>query len=521
MVATVNGSSLSGVSAHSVRVEVDFIKGLPGLDMVGLPEIVVRESKARILTAINNSNYKLPHRRFIVNLAPADLPKSGSSFDLAIAIGLLSKCGMCAPNRLSNTLILGELSLEGTIQPIRGLLAHLRAAKDRAIEAAIIPEIESQTAALVTGIDIFLAKGLVDVVDFLNNSQKLPRIEKSWISNATSKPEEDLSDVRGQQSAKRALEVAACGMHNIIMVGPPGTGKTMLAQRLRGILPPPSDDEALQIATISSIAGVQISANERGLMRPYRAPHHTISDVGLVGGGVPIRPGEVTLSHLGVLFLDEFPEFRRNSVEALRTVIELKKVVIVRAKERAVMPAGPLLVAAMNPCPCGYLGDERRVCRCSPDQILRYQNRISGPLLDRFDIHVQLSPVNVGKLRSHPKGESTHAIAKRIVEARNRLKDCHPCYRWKDGPMQNVPIERLSENVRVKAMELLQLSIDKLGLSLRAYHKVLNVAHTIAILEEHDRVEAKDMAEAIQYRVLDRDPCIHSRQSRPLSLSRN
>ncbi len=505
MVAKVHASSLTGITAYGVQVEVDFTTGLPGLDIVGLPEVVVRESRARVQTAIVNSKFKLPHRRFVVSLAPADLPKTGASFDLAIAIALLSQCGLSAPNRLDRTLILGELSLEGFLRPIRGLLAHLRAARQRGLEAAIVPEDDAFCAGLVTGITIYRARTLQEVVGFLNSVTTLPQVAERAFVNNTSHRDEDMSDVCGQESAKRALEVAASGMHNLILVGPPGAGKTMLARRLIGLLPQPSPDEALQIATIAGAAGTQIPSTENGIIRPFRAPHHTISDAGLIGGGVPIRPGEVTLSHLGVLFLDEFPEFRRSAIESLRPIMESAEAVIVRAKERVVMPARPLVVAAMNPCPCGYLGDRQRICRCSPDQIQRYRNRISGPILDRFDIHVELSSVKLSRLRNTNKGEPSAVIAQRVAVAHLHKQQSETRNRNDGRGNRRNAIELLSEDLRPEAMRLLHRSIETLGLSLRAYHKVLRVAHTIAHLASRDRVDASDVAEAIQYRVLDRD----------------
>ncbi|MBN1655643.1 MAG: YifB family Mg chelatase-like AAA ATPase [Deltaproteobacteria bacterium] len=510
MVAKIHASSLTGISAYGVQVEVDFTKGLPGLDIVGLAETVVRESRARVQTAIENSNYKLPHRRFIVNLAPADLPKSGASFDLAIAIALLSQCGICAPNRLDRTLILGELSLEGMLRPIRGLLAHLTAARQQGLEAAVIPDDDASSAALATGVTVYRARTLKEVVDFLNSVNTLPQVASRTPCTTLRKADEDMSDVFGQETAKRAIEVAACGMHNLILVGPPGAGKTMLARRLRGLLPPPTADEALQIATISGAAGSETRGRENDIKRPFRAPHHTISDAGLIGGGVPIRPGEVTLSHLGVLFLDEFPEFRRSAIESLRPIMESAVAVIVRAKERAIMPARPLVVAAMNPCPCGYFGDKKRICRCSPDQIQRYRSRISGPILDRFDIHVELSSVSPSRLQNRETGESSAVIAARVAEARERQQRREQREPEDRESACRNRYERLSEKLRPEAIRLLHLSIERLGLSLRAYHKVLRVGHTISNLAGHDFVEESDIAEAIQYRVLDRDPSNHA-----------
>jgi magnesium chelatase family protein len=506
MIATVHTGTLSGVDASGVRVEVDFARGLPGFDIVGLPEAAVRESQVRVRAAIANSAYTLPERAFVVNLAPADVRKSGSSFDLAIAVALLSKCGFCAPNRLDETLIVGELSLDGSLRPVRGVLAQLRAAKQRGLRAAVIPDGDAQAASLAAGIEVYRARRLPEVIDFLNNSHTLPRADGKEKWSGPSEPDEDLQDVRGQEAAKRALEVAAAGMHNLLLVGPPGTGKTMLARRLRGILPRPTADETLEIATIAGAASVPIPATSQGVTRPFRAPHHTVSDVGLVGGGVPIRPGEVTLSHLGVLFLDELPEFRRTAVESLRPIMESGLSVIVRATERISMPARPLVVAAMNPCPCGYAGDKTRVCHCSPDQVRRYRARVSGPMLDRFDLHVLLPPVRVSALNGATGGEPSAAIATRVESARDRQHKRIEKLRADGGSSERRVLEELASSIEKPALQLLQLSVEKLGLSLRAYVKALKVSRTIADLDGVDQITTSHVAEAVQYRLLDRDP---------------
>jgi magnesium chelatase family protein len=362
MMSVVQSGSLCGVEALGVRVEASPIRGLPGFDIVGLPEAGIRESRVRVLAALRNCGFELPEKRFVVNLAPADLRKSGSSFDLGIAIALLAQCGLCAPNRLDETLIIGELSLDGQIRPVRGLLAHLRSARQRGLRAALIPEADSSWANLVEGMQIFCASHLNQAVAFLGGEQRLagppPRPALT-----TAGADVDLRDVRGQQAAKRALEVAAAGNHDLLMIGPPGAGKTMLARRLPGLLPPPTPDEALEIATIASAGGLRTELS-LGSERPFRAPHHSCSDAALVGGGDPIRPGEVTLAHGGVLFLDELPEFRRGALEGLRPTMESGVAVIVRARDRACMPAKPLVVAAMNPCVCGYRSWGRVANQC-------------------------------------------------------------------------------------------------------------------------------------------------------------
>jgi magnesium chelatase family protein len=354
MMSVVQSGSLCGVEALGVRVEASPLRGLPGFDIVGLPEAGIRESRVRVLAALRNSGFELPEKRFVVNLAPADLRKSGSSFDLGIAIALLAQCGLCAPNRLDDTLIIGELSLDGQIRPVRGLLAQLRSARQRGLAAALIPEADASWATLVEGMQIFCANHLTQAVAFLGGERRLqgppPRPP---LASANASATVDLRDVRGQQAAKRALEVAAAGNHDLLMIGPPGGGKTMLARRLPGLLPRPTPEEALEIATIASTGGLRTDAGAYS-ERPFRAPHHSCSDVALVGGGDPIRPGEVTLAHGGVLFLDELPEFRRGALEGLRPTMESGVAVIVRARDRVCMPAKPLVVAAMNPCVCGY-----------------------------------------------------------------------------------------------------------------------------------------------------------------------
>ena len=351
MLATVETGALRGTSARGVSVEVSQTRGLPGFDIVGLPEAVVRESRVRVMAALANSGFLLPERRFIVNLAPADERKGGASFDLAIAIALLAACGMCAGNALPELLLIGELSLDGRLRAVRGVLAHLLSARERGLRAAVIPEANAGWASLTAGLEVRLASTLRDVVGFLEGTQSLSHAQAETQSEA---PREtlDLRDVHGQHVAKRALEVSAAGNHNLLLVGPPGTGKTMLASRLPGILPDPEPDEALEIATIASVGDLSPPAYTP--RRPFRAPHHSCSEAALIGGGHPIRPGEVTLAHGGVRFLDEFPEFSRAAIEALRPTMESGLAVIVRARERAVMPARALIVAAMNPCPCGF-----------------------------------------------------------------------------------------------------------------------------------------------------------------------
>ncbi|MGE0788565.1 MAG: YifB family Mg chelatase-like AAA ATPase [Sandaracinaceae bacterium] len=493
MLARTHSGCVVGVDARLVSVEVHITSNVPGFEIVGLPETAVRESRVRVRAALTNSGYELPPRKIVLNLAPADHKKRGAGLDLAIAIALLSACGSCAPNRLEETLLFGELSLAGELRGARGLLPLLAAARERGLEHAIVPEVQRREAALVPGLRVSSASDLRSVVAALNGTLTLAsQIGEGPTIDASRYP--DLADVQGQAAAKRALEVAAAGRHHLLLVGPPGAGKTMLSMRLPGILPSPRPDDALEIATIASAAGLRVG--ERGVRRPFRAPHHTASVAALIGGGDPIRPGEVTLAHGGVLFLDELPEFARPAIEAFRTVMEAGRAEIARVNERVSMPASALVIAAMNPCPCGFEGDRTRHCRCTPQRVLTYRSRVSGPILDRFDLHVRLPPLRLAKLGANKREEPSSAVRERVEAARAVL----------DEHLGTRPLEarELLPRMAPGSRRLIIEAAERLRLSARGFARATRVAFTVAALEGATEPTDAHVAEALGYRRLDR-----------------
>ena len=494
-VATVASRALAGIDAPEVSVEVHLGPGLPAFHIVGLPDAEVREARDRVRAALNHGHFEFPARRITVNLAPAELPKDSSRFDLPIALGILAASGQLAPEALAGHEFAGELSLTGELRAVRGALAMALSARS-AGRAFVLPEGNAPQAALAEGAKILPAKSLLEVVGHLADEARLPEYCASTPAISPTYP--DFNEVKGQQQAKRALEVAAAGGHSVLMIGPPGTGKSMLAARFPGILPPLCEDEALEVAAVHSVSTNGFEAARWG-ERPFRAPHHSASAASLVGGGTLPRPGEISLAHHGVLFLDELPEFDRDVLEALREPIESGRVAISRAARQVQFPARFQLIAAMNPCPCGHCGDRSSRCRCTPERIARYRGRVSGPLADRIDIKLEVPAPREAELVAPAASESSAAVAARVAHARQ----VQVLRQGKANALLGTrEIDRHCATGR-EAGELLRHALARLLLSARAYHRVLRVARSIADLAGAAAISAEHVAEAIQYRRLD------------------
>lgn len=512
MLSITQSAALVGVDAHPVQVEVNTGEaGELKFILVGLPDTAVRESQDRVFSAISNSGFRMPATRTTINLAPGGLRKEGPAYDLPIAIGILASMKKCAMEPLSDYLIAGELGLSGQTRPIRGALAMAMLAKTTGKRGLILPAESADEAALVEGVDIYPVESLDQAVRFLNQTRTIePRrpAESRFTQSSLTETAADFSEVKGQYAVRRAVEVAVSGGHNLLMIGSPGSGKSMIAKRIPSIMPEPELDEFLEILSIQSAAGSTLSEENRAYKRPFRAPHHTISDVGLLGGGTIPGPGEISLAHNGVLFLDELPEFKRSALEVLRQPLEDGKVSISRSAGKIDLPCSVMLVCAMNPCPCGYTGDSSRECRCSVPQIQRYRSKISGPLLDRIDIHIEAPALRIEELRNARPGESSASIRERCLEARKRqharFTQANTAAQRCNARMSHAQIRKHCA-INKEQGDLLQQAMEQLALSARAYDRILKVARTIADLSGSESIQTPHLMEAIQYRSLDRN----------------
>lgn len=508
MLVKVYAAALQGIDATIVTIEVNSSRGIKFF-LVGLPDSAVKESHERIISALQVNGYRFPSRQIVVNMAPADIRKEGSAYDLPLAIGILASAGEVSEEKLSKYLIMGELSLDGSLQPIKGALPIAISARAQGYEGFILPKQNTREAAVVNNLNVYGVENIKEVIEFFNGERELePTIvntREEFYQHQSNFPF-DFADVKGQENVKRALEVAAAGGHNVIMIGAPGSGKSMMAKRLPSILPPLSLGESLETTKIHSVAG-KLSKNDSLIAtRPFRAPHHTISQVAMVGGGSNPQPGEISLAHNGLLFLDELPEFNRSVLEVLRQPLEDRHISISRAKYSLDYPASFMLVASMNPCPCGYYNHPTKACVCNPGQVHRYLNRISGPLLDRFDLQIEIVPVPFEKMAEQKQAENSTTIRERVVKARKIQEERfanHPGV-YCNAQMESKLLHQYA-NPDEKGLNLLRTAMTRLNLSARAYDRILKVARTIADLEASEAIQPNHIAEAISYRNLDRE----------------